>query len=98
MDPETLEAIRTVMREELKPINTKLSDIDNRLNNLEEGQQKIKDLVADLDPRNANRHIEIVGKVDGVANKVELLRQDMNKVEVVTSQNSYEIQYLKAVK
>ena len=37
-------------------------------------------------------------KINGVTEKIELLRVDLNKVELVTSQNSYEIQYLKAVK
>ena len=86
------------MQKGFKDVNSKIDNLEKDVKELKQGQQELKDLVTDLDPRNANRHIEIVGKVDGVASKVELLRQDMNKVEVVTSQNSYEIQYLKAVK
>ena len=86
------------MQKGFRDVNSKIDNLEKDVKELKQGQQEIKVLVTDLDPRNANRHIEILGKIDGVSNKVELLRKDMNKVEVVTSQNSFEIQYLKAVK
>jgi len=98
MDKESLEAIRTLVREELKPIHTTLSNLGNDVKDLKEGQQEIKALITELDPKNANRHLEISNKLSEVSEKVDLLRHDLNKVEVVTSQNAFEIQYLKAVK
>lgn len=98
MDKEILEAMRTIMKEELKPILSKLDNLNNEVKDLKDGQQHIKALITELEPKNANRHIEISNKIGEVSQRVDLLRQDFNKVEVVTSQNSFEIQYLKAVK
>jgi len=98
MDKENLEAIRTIMREELNPIHTTLNNLENDVKDLKKGQQEIKTLISELDPKNANRHLELSKNIGELSEKVDLLRHDLNKVEVVTSQNSFEIQYLKAVK
>lgn len=45
---------------------------------LKEGQKDIKVLIEDLDPQNANRHVEIVSQING-------LREDLNTIEVITS-------------
>jgi len=94
MDNETKDFLEKMFSH----MNNRFDKVDEAINNLNESQQEIKALVTDLDPRNANRHIEITNKLNEVSEKVDLLRQDLNKVEVVTSQNSFEIQYLKAVK
>ena len=94
MDNETKDFLEKMFSH----MNNRFDKVDEAINNLNESQQEIKALVTDLDPRNANRHIEITNKLNEVSEKVDLLRQDLNKVEAVTSQNSFEIQYLKAVK
>ena len=94
MDNET----KAFLEKMFNHMNNRFDKVEKDINNLNEGQQEIKALITELDPKNANRHLEISNKLGEVSEKVDLLRQDLNKVEVVTSQNSYEIQYLKAVK
>lgn len=58
---------------------------------LKEGQKEIKVLISELDPKNANRHVQLNEKIDE-------LRKDLNAVEIVTSKNWNDIAQLKAVK
>lgn len=58
---------------------------------LKKGQEEIKVLVSELDPKNANRHLQLNEKIDE-------LRKDLNAVEIVTSKNWNDIAQLKAVK
>ena len=90
MDNEILEILK-VMQQDIKLIQYDMKD-------LKIGQDEIKNIIQKLEPKNANIHVEMSNKISEVAEKFDLLRLDLNKVEVVTSQNSYEIQYLKAVK
>lgn len=84
MDKETLEAIRVLFKEELEPIR-------NDIKELKTGQEEIKELILELEPKNANRHLEL-------KESIEELRQDLTNVEIITSSNWNEIAKLKKAK
>ena len=84
MDKETLEAIRVLLKEELEPIK-------NDIKELKTGQEEIKELILELEPKNANRHLEL-------KESIEELRQDLTNVEIITSSNWNEIAKLKQTK
>ncbi|WP_042683531.1 hypothetical protein [Anaerosalibacter massiliensis] len=84
MDKETLEAIRVLLKEELEPIK-------NDIKELKTGQEEIKELILELEPKNANRHLEL-------KESIEELRQDLTNVEIITSSNWNEIAKLKKAK
>ena len=84
MDKETLEAIRVLFKEELEPIK-------NDIKELKTGQEEIKELILELEPKNANRHLEL-------KESIEELRQDLTNVEIITSSNWNEIAKLKQTK
>lgn len=69
----------------------KIDKIEEHVEVLKEGQNEIKALILELDPKNANRHMELNAKIDE-------LRKDLNAVEIVTSKNWNDIANLKAVK
>lgn len=84
MDKETLEAIRVLFKEELEPIR-------NDIKELKTGQEEIKELILELEPKNANRHLDL-------KESIEELRQDLTNVEIITSSNWNEIAKLKKAK
>lgn len=84
MDKETLEVIRVLLKEELEPIK-------NDIKELKTGQEEIKELILELEPKNANRHLELKESIEG-------LRQDLTNVEIITSSNWNEIAKLKKAK
>lgn len=81
---ELLSKMYSEMQEGFKGVNL-------RIDKLEEGQKEIKALISELDPKNANRHMELT-------EKIEALRKDLSTVEIVTANNYADIAKLKAVK
>lgn len=84
MDNEILKSIREILKEELEPIKQDISI-------LKKGQEEIKSLIQELDPKNANRHLELKESIDE-------LRKDLTNVEIITSSNWNEIAKLKKIK
>src|SRR5699024_2638221 len=58
---------------------------------LEKGQREIRQLVEELDPKNANRHRELQASINE-------LRKNLTNVEIITSSNWNEIARLKKIK
>ena len=81
----------TVLKEDVSVLKADVSILKKDVDILKDGQVKIRTLIEDLDPKNANRHIEIV-------NQIETLRGDLNSIEVITSKNWNDIAILKSVK
>lgn len=79
------------MQEGFKGINVKIDSIEKDVKELKEGQKNIENLILELDPKNANRHLEIT-------EQIEELKKDLNAVEIVTSKNWNDIAKIKAVK
>lgn len=69
----------------------KIDKIEQDVESLKEGQKEIKALISELDPKNANRHVELTEKIDE-------LRKDLSTVEIVTANNYAALAKLKAVK
>jgi hypothetical protein len=65
--------------------------IEDRLDKLEVGQGEIKTMVGELDPKNANRHIEL-------QDSIFQLRKDLSTVEILTASNYSDLSKLKSVK
>ncbi|MCR1898966.1 hypothetical protein NSA47_08210 [Irregularibacter muris] len=65
-------------------------EANNRFDHLESGQRQIKALVEDMDPKNANRHLEL-------KESIEDLRKNLTNVEIITSSNWNEIARLKKI-
>lgn len=78
---------------EIKISNLKLGQEDIKIdtNNLKAGQEDIKNLILDLEPKNGNRHVELIDSINN-------LRKDLSTVEIVTANNYADIAKLKAVK
>ncbi|HHX11113.1 MAG TPA: hypothetical protein GX729_07100 [Firmicutes bacterium] len=81
MDKEILQAIRELLREELKA----------ELEPMKKDIKEIKDIIIELEPQNANRHLEL-------KKFIAELRQDLANVEIITSSNWNEIAKLKKAK
>jgi archaellum component FlaC len=88
---ELLKAFKDDINKQFKNINDKLNNIESDINGLKLGQEEIKSLVKDLEPKNANRHVEIISSIND-------LRKDLSTVEIVTANNYADIAKLKAVK
>ena len=74
------EMLRRILKEELKPIEIRISS-------LETGQEKIINMLQEIETTNANRHIEINSKIE-----------ELKELKQVTKENCYDIAKLKAVK
>ena len=91
MDKELMESIREILREELEPIKSDIKELKEGQIKLQNGQKEIKEMVGELDPKNANRHLELKESIDQ-------LRKDLSTVEIVTASNYSDIARLKSAK
>lgn len=94
MDKETREFLEN-MQEGMNDFRSEMQDFrretNKRFDGLEEEVKEIKTMVGELDPKNANRHIELKDSIDQ-------LRKDLSTVEIVTASNYSDIARLKSVK
>ncbi len=91
MDKELMESIRKLLKEELEPIKSEIKELKEGQIKLQNGQKEIKEMLGELDPKNATRHLEIKDSIDQ-------LRKDLSTVEIVTASNYSDIARLKSVK
>lgn len=91
MDKELMESIREILREELEPIKSDIKELKEGQIKLQNGQKEIKEMVGELDPKNATRHLELKESIDQ-------LRKDLSTVEIVTASNYSDIARLKSAK
>ena len=91
MDKETLNLIREMLKEELEPIKNDIKGLKEGQNKLKDGQEEIKTMLGELDPKNANRHLEL-------KDSIEQLRKDLSTVEIVTASNYSDLARLKSAK
>ena len=87
MDKETREFLENMQ----EGINDFRKETIGRFDSLEEQVKEIKTMVGELDPQNANRHLEIKDSIDQ-------LRKDLSTVEIVTASNYSDIARLKSAK
>ena len=97
MDNETKQMFELILKK-LDTMEKTLDGMDKRLNNIEVdvnvlkvNQEDIKILLTDLEPKNGNRHVEIIDSIND-------LRKDLSTVEIVTANNYADIAKLKAIK
>ena len=86
MDKETRDFLENMQ----EGINDFRKETIGRFDSLEEQVKEIKTMVGELDPKNANRHLEIKDSIDQ-------LRKDLSTVEIVTASNYADIAKLKRV-
>jgi hypothetical protein len=86
-----LKELKDNVNEQFKNVNMKLDSMEIDVDLLKVGQEEIKTLIADLEPKNGNRHIEIISIIND-------LRKDLSTVEIVTANNYADIAKLKSVK
>ena len=94
MDKETrdfLENMQEGINEFRKETNNRFDSLEEQVKELKTGQEEIKTMVGELDPQNANRHLELKDSIDQ-------LRKDLSTVEIVTASNYSDIARLKSVK
>lgn len=87
MDKETRDFLENMQ----EGINDFRKETIGRFDSLEEQVKEIKTMVGELDPQNANRHLEIKDSIDQ-------LRKDLSTVEIVTASNYSDIARLKSAK
>ena len=87
MDKETREFLENMQ----EVINDFRKETSIRFDSLEGDIKEIKTMVGELDPKNANRHLELKESIDQ-------LRKDLSTVEIVTASNYSDIARLKSVK
>lgn len=91
MDQETLKAIKEIFKEEfekgLEPVKSDIkilkegqNRLEKKIDKLEEEEKEIKSSMEYLDPKNADRHLEL-------RESIEELRKGLLNVEVITSSN-----------
>ena len=94
MDKETREFLEN-MQEGMNDFRSEMQEFrketNKRFDGLEEEVKEIKTMVGELDPKNANRHIEL-------KDSIEQLRKDLSTVEIVTASNYSDIARLKSAK
>ncbi len=94
MDKETRDFLEN-MQEGMNDFRSEMQEFrketTKRFDGLEEEVKEIKTMVGELDPKNANRHIELKDSIDQ-------LRKDLSTVEIVTASNYSDIARLKSVK
>lgn len=94
MDKETrdfLENIQAGINSFRSEIQEFRKETNKRFDGLEKEVKEIKTIVGELDPQNANRHIELKDSIDQ-------LRKDLSTVEIVTASNYSDIARLKNIK
>ena len=81
-----------------KVLTKKVANLENgqnllikKVDNLEQEQKEIKVILEELDPKNANKHLELKESIDE-------LRKDLSTVEIVTASNYADIAKLKSIK
>ena len=94
MDKETRDFLEN-MQEGMNDFRSEMQEFrketNKRFDGLEEEVKEIKTIVGELDPKNANRHLELKESIDQ-------LRKDLSTVEIVTASNYSDIAKLKSVK
>ena len=101
MDKETIEFLESMqegmndikneIQEFRKETNSRFDNLENQVKELKSGQEEIKTMLGELDPKNANRHLELKDSIDQ-------LRKDLSTVEIVTASNYSDIARLKSAK
>ncbi len=105
MNNELLNAIKTLLQEELQPIKSQLTENTQIIRSLVHASETQK---ADADVL-MHKTVSIEGNLQGIAEKIDAgfvsvnqkldtLAKDINVVEAVTGKNMQDIAYLKAVK
>lgn len=72
-------------------LETKFDDLDKGQQELKKDVKEIKSIILELEPKNANRHLEL-------KNSIDELRNDLSIVEMVTASNYADITRLKNTK
>ena len=76
---ELANMIRTIIQEELKPVNERLGTMDERLGTIETGQQRIEATVNDIRAANRKTHIEIFKRLDFIVDDLKRLEPHEEK-------------------
>lgn len=97
----TNEEFQKIVLEKLGSIENKVESLDNRVENLEKGQEEIK-----LEQGEMKKQIESI--IEQTANltefryeinaKIDQMANDINSVEIITSQNWNDIAKIKAAR
>lgn len=97
----TNEEFQKIVLEKLGSIESKVESLDNRVENLEKGQEEIK-----LEQGEMKKQIESI--IEQTANltefryeinaKIDQMANDINSVEIITSQNWNDIAKIKAAR
>lgn len=79
------------LEKDVKGLDKRVEGLEENLKDLKEGQEEIKTIIGQLDPLNANRHLEL-------KDSIEQLRKDLSTVEIVTASNYSDIARLKNIR
>ena len=72
-------------------LETRFDNLEAKVDRLEVGQEKLTNMIEELDPKNATRHTDIIKSIDK-------LRDDLTNIEIITSSNWNEIAKMKKAK
>jgi peptidoglycan hydrolase CwlO-like protein len=78
----------------LKELKYKITCMDDKITGLEEGQKRLEKKLDGVVEQTA----DLLEFRSSITEKVDSIRKDLGKVEIVTSKNCFEIAYLEAVK
>lgn len=84
----------TSMNDKITGMDVKITCLDNKISGLEEGQKRFEKKLDAVVEQTA----DLLEFRNSITEKVDSIRKDLGKVEIVTSKNCFEIEYLKAVK
>ncbi|OLS02291.1 hypothetical protein [Tissierella creatinophila] len=88
---DEMKSVKDEIQDFRNETNQRFDRVEGRLEKLEAGQEEIKNILQELEPLNASRHLELKQSIDD-------LRKDLSTVEIVTASNYAYIAKLKSVK
>jgi len=74
-----------------KELKDRVEILDKKTDRLEAKQDKMISLISELDPKNTDRHLELIKLVNE-------LKEDLGAVEIMTSKNWNDIAKLKSIR
>jgi len=93
LDKEILDILKE-LKDKITCMDDKITGLEYKITGMDEGQKRLEKKLDAVVEQTA----DLLEFRSSITEKVDSIRKDLGKVEIVTSKNCFEIEYLKAVK